>query len=127
LRQSVSVPAPDPTELPFVEAFEQGLAALGDTEEALAEAIARAIQNQDDPTLRVVRRPGEELPDLPPQAWSNLDYSPSTSGESATNSSVKSKDDGRPLGFRRTTMWVFAVVLVLGACLWLLASLPPLE
>lgn len=127
LRESVSVPAPDPTELPFVEAFEQGLAALGDTEEALSRAIERAIQTQDDPTLRVIRRPGEELPDLPPEAWSNLDYSPSQPGESATTNAVKSKDDGRPLGFRRTVMWISAVVLVLGACLWLLATLPPLE
>ena len=128
LRQSLSAPpASDPTELPFVEAFEQGLAAFGDTEEALAQALERGMANQDDPTLRVIRRSGEDLPDLPPQAWNNLDYSPSRSRESATKTSVKSKDDGRPLGFRRTLMWLGAVVLVLGACLWLLASLPPLE
>jgi hypothetical protein len=40
---------------------------------------------------------------------------------------VKSKDDGRPIGFWRTLGWVGAVFVVVAGCLWLLASLPPLE
>jgi hypothetical protein len=81
----------------------------------------------EDATIRIIRRPGDDdLPDLRP-SWHALDYSPSFTAESATTSPVKSKDDGRRIGFLRTLGWVGGVFLVVAACLWLLASLPPLE
>lgn len=112
--------------LPLVQAVEQELVALG----------GPANRNRDlripdpldeDATIRVVRRPGElEMQDSK-YLWSKLDYTPSSATESATTEPVKSKDDGRRLGFRRTLPWVAAAILVIAGCLWLLASLPPLE
>ena len=70
---------------------------------------------------------GEEDLDAPGELWDALDYSPSFPAESATTIRVKSKDDGRPIGFWRTLGWVGVVFVVVAGCLWLLASLPPLE
>jgi hypothetical protein len=84
-------------------------------------------ERDDDATIRIIRRPGDEDLDAPREPWDLLDYSPSVPTESATTLPVKSKDDGRPIGFWRTLGWVGAVFVVVAGCLWLLASLPPLE
>lgn len=129
LREKTSrTPLSDPTELPLGEAFEEGLVALGRTDATPVSGLRpRMDERDDDATIRIIRRPGDDaLPD-PRQLWSTLDYSPSTSTESATVTRVRSKDDGRPIGFWRTLGWVAAVFVVVAGCLWLLASLPPLE
>ena len=81
----------------------------------------------DDATIRIIRRPGEDDLEEQPELWDTLEYSPSPPTESATTIGVKSKDDGRRIGFWRTLGWVGAVFVVVAGCLWLLASLPPLE
>jgi hypothetical protein len=129
LRDKASkTPPKNPTELPLAQAFEEGLAALGRADSTPVSGLRPKMEEPDgDATIRIIRRPGEdELPE-PRQLWNALDYSPSTSTESATVSRVRSKDDGRPIGFWRTLGWVAAVFVVVTGCLWLLASLPPLE
>ena len=120
----LSEPSPGSTDLPLVQAVEEGLVALGGSGNRNLR-VPDALD--EDPTIRVVHRPGElEMQDSK-YLWSKLDYTPSNATESATTEPVKSKDDGRRLGFRRTLPWVAAAILVIAGCLWLLASLPPLE
>lgn len=122
------LPPSNPTQLPLVEAFEEGLAALERVDATPVSGVrARLEEADDDATIRIIRRPGAE--DSPPArpSWDALEYSPSFSSESATTMPVKPKDDGRPMGFWRTLGWVGAVFVVVAGCLWLLASLPPLE
>ena len=128
LRDKASdAPQKNPTALPLLEAFEEGLADLGRVDATPVSGLGPRMDDLDeDATIRIIRRPGEELPELR-QSWDALDYSPSFSQESATSSPVKTKDDGRPIGSLRTLGWVGAVFLVVAGCLWLLASLPPLE
>jgi hypothetical protein len=129
LRDKTSqAPPKNPTELPLVQAFEEGLAALGRADDTPVSGLSpRMEERDDDATIRIIRRPGEEELDEPGELWDTLDYSPSFPEESATTIRVKSKDDGRSLGFWRTLGWVGVVFVVVAGCLWLLASLPPLE
>ncbi|MGB9338105.1 MAG: DUF4388 domain-containing protein [Polyangiales bacterium] len=129
LRDKASVAPPkNPTALPLLEAFEEGLAELGRVDATPVSGLDPRMQELDeDATIRIIRRPGEDELDERPEPWQGLDYSPSFTTESATTNPVKSKDDGRPIGFLRTLGWVGAVFLVVAGCLWLLASLPPLE
>ncbi len=129
LRDKASqAPPKNPTALPFVQAFEEGLAALGRADDTPVSGLRPRIEEPDeDATIRIIRRPGEEDLDEPREPWNALDYSPSFPTESATTSPVKSKDDGRQIGFWRTLGWVGAVFVVVTGCLWLLANLPPLE
>lgn len=121
-------PAKNPTALPLVQAFEEGLAALGRADDTPVTGLRPRIEERDeDATIRIIRRPGEEDVGEPRELWDGLDYSPSFAAESATSSTVKSKDDGRPIGFLKTLGWVGAVFVVVAGCLALLASLPPLE
>ncbi len=123
-----SAPPSNPTELPLGEAFEEGLAALGRTDATPVSGLRpRMEERDDDATIRIIRRPGDDALPEPHELWTALDYSPSPASESATVDRVKSKDDGRPIGFWRTLGWVAAVFVVVTGCLWLLASLPPLE
>ncbi len=85
------------------------------------------VEQDEDATIRIIRRPETEDLDEPAESWSTLEYSPSFARESATTTSVKSKDDGRSIGFWRTLGWVSAVFVVVLGCLWVLAALPPLE
>ena len=128
LRDKTSqAPPKNPTELPLLRAFEEGLAALGRADDTPVSGLRPRMEDGDeDATIRIIRRPGEDDPDELPELWDTLDYSPSSSTESATTIRVKSKDDGRPIGFWRTLGWVGAVFVVVAGCLWLLASLPPL-
>ena len=129
LRDKTSqAPPKNPTALPLVEAFEEGLAALRRADDTPVSGLRpRMEERDDDATIRIIRRPGDEDLDEPREPWDLLDYSPSVPTESATTLLVKSKDDGRPIGFWRTLGWVGAVFVVVAGCLWLLASLPPLE
>jgi hypothetical protein len=129
LRDKTTQAAPkNPTALPLVEAFEEGLAALGRADDTPVSGLRPRIEDRDDDaTIRIIRRPGDEDLDPPRELWDALDYSPSLPAESATTVPVKSKDDGRQIGFWRTLGWVGAVFVVVAGCLWLLASLPPLE
>lgn len=129
LRDKASqTPRANPTELPLVQAFEEGLAAMGRADDTPVSGLRPRMEElDDDATIRIIRRPGEEDPDEPRELSDTLDYSPSFRTESATTTSVKSKDDGRAIGFWRTLAWVGAVFVVVAGCLWLLASLPPLE
>jgi hypothetical protein len=129
LRDKTSQAAPkNPTELPLVQAFEEGLAALDRFDNTPVSGLRpRMADRDDDATIRVIRRPGEQDLDEPRELWDALDYSPSFAAESATTTRVKSKDDGRAIGFLRTLGWVGAVLVVVAGCLWLLAALPPLE
>jgi hypothetical protein len=121
-------PRKDPTQLPLVAAFEEGLLELARADNTPVSGLSPRFQDDDeDATIRIIRRPGGPPPTAPRNEWSTLDYSPSFSSESAKTIAVKSKDDGRPMGFWRTLGWVGAVFLVVAGCLWLLASLPPLE
>jgi hypothetical protein len=129
LRDKTSqAPPQNPTALPLVEAFEEGLAALRRADDTPVSGLRPRMEDRDDDaTIRIIRRPGDEDLDAPREPWDLLDYSPSAPAESATTLPVKSKDDGRPIGFWRTLGWVGAVFVVVAGCLWLLASLPPLE
>jgi hypothetical protein len=129
LRDKTSqAPPKNPTALPLVEAFEEGLAALRRADDTPVSGLRPRMEDRDDDaTIRIIRRPGDEDLDAPREPWDLLDYSPSAPIESATTLPVKSKDDGRPIGFWRTLGWVGAVFVVVAGCLWLLASLPPLE
>jgi hypothetical protein len=129
LRDKISqVPPKNPTELPLLQAFEEGLAALGRADDTPVSGLRPLIEDGDeDATIRIIRRPGEDDLDEQPEVWDTLEYSPSLPTESATSIRVKSKDDGKPIGFWRTLGWVGAVFVVVAGCLWLLASLPPLE
>jgi len=129
LRDKTSeAPLKNPTALPLVQAFEEGLAALGRADDTPVSGLRPRIEDRDeDATIRIIRRPGEEDLAEPRELWDALEYSPSLPTESATTTSVKSKDDGRQIGFLRTLGWVGAVFVVVAGCLWLLASLPPLE
>jgi hypothetical protein len=129
LREATSErPRKDPTQLPLVEAFEEALAELKRADDTPVSGLQPRIEEEDDDaTIRIIRRPGGPELAEPRQSWNALDYSPSFSSESATTDAVKSKDDGRPMGFWRTLGWVGAVFVVVAGCLWLLASLPPLE
>ncbi|MGB8328901.1 MAG: hypothetical protein WCE62_02145 [Polyangiales bacterium] len=121
-------PPQNPTALPLVQAFEEGLAALGRVDQTPVSGLRpRMEERDDDATIRVIRRPGDADLDEPRAPWNALDYSPSFATESATTVGVKSKDDGRAIGFWRTLGWVGAVFVVVAGCLWLLASLPALE
>ena len=128
LRDKASqAPPKNPTALPFVQAFEEGLAALGRADDTPVSGLRPRIEEPDeDATIRIIRRPGAEDLDAPRELWNALDYSPSLPVESATTNPVKSKDDGRQIGFWRTLGWVGAVFVVVAGCLWLLANLPPL-
>jgi hypothetical protein len=129
LREATSeLPPKNPTQLPLVQAFEEGLAELRRADETPVSGLRPRMEDpDDDATIRIIRRPGVDDSDRPAELWNGLDYSPSFATESATTDSVKSKDDGRPMGFWRTLGWVGAVFVVVAGCLWLLASLPPLE
>ena len=129
LRKTTSQrPAKDPTSIPLIEAFEAGLAELERTDATPVSGLRPKMDELDeDATIRIIRRPGEEPAPERSDDWDRLEYSPSFTEESATTTPVKSKDDGRPIGFLRTLGWVSAVFLVVAGCLWLLASLPPLE
>lgn len=129
LRDKTSeVPPTNPTQLPLVEAFEAGLAEMGRRDATPVSGLRPRVEEPDeDATIRVIRRPGGERFDEPADRWQPLDYSPSFTAESATTEPVKSKDDGRPIGSWRTLGWVAAVLVLVGGCLWFLASLPPLE
>jgi hypothetical protein len=129
LREATSqLPPKDPTQLPLVQAFEEGLAELRRADDTPVSGLRpRMEESDDDATIRIIRRPGADELDQPAELWSSLDYSPSFATESATTTPVKSKDDGRPMGFWRTLGWVGAVFVMVAGCLWLLASLPPLE
>lgn len=121
-------PRKDPTQLPLVAAFEEGLLELTRADDTPVSGLSPRFEDDDeDATIRIIRRPGGPPPTAPRDEWNALDYSPSFSSESAKTIRVKSKDDGRPMGFWRTLGWVGAVFLVVAGCLWLLASLPPLE
>ena len=118
----------DPTQLQLLEAFEEGLAELERADDTPVSGLRPRIEEKDeDATIRIIRRPGSAEPEPSRESWNPLDYSPSFSSESATTDFVKQKDDGRAMGFWRTLGWVGAVFLVVAGCLWLLASLPPLE
>jgi hypothetical protein len=129
LREATSQrPPKNPTKLPLVQAFEQGLAELRRADDTPVSGLRPRVEDDDeDATIRIIRRPGTEDLDQPRELWNALEYSPSFSSESATTTPVKTKDDGRPMGFWRTLGWVGAVFVVVAGCLWLLASLPPLE
>ncbi len=129
LRDKTSqAPPKNPTALPLVQAFEEGLVALGRADATPVSGLRPRIEERDeDATIRIIRRPGGEDLDGPRELWNALDYSPSFPTESATTIPVKSKDDGRAIGGWRTLGWVGAVFVVVAGCLWLLASLPPLE
>ena len=129
LRDKTSqAPPKNPTELPLLQAFEEGLSALGRADNTPVSGLRpRMEEGDDDATIRIIRRPGEDDLEEQPELWDTLDYSPSPPPESATTTRVKSKDDGRQIGFWRTLGWVGAVFVVVAGCLWLLASLPPLE
>jgi len=129
LRDKTSqAPPKNPTTLPLVQAFEEGLAALGRADHTPVSGLRpRMDDRDDDATIRVIRRPAEQDSDEPRELWDALDYSPSFATESATTTSVKAKDDGKAIGAWRTLGWVAAVFVVVAGCLWLLASLPPLE
>lgn len=129
LRDKASdAPPKNPTQLPLLQAFEEGLAALGRSDDTPVSGLLPRIEEGDeDATVRIIRRPGEDEPDERAVSWHALDYSPSFTAESATTSGVKSKDDGRQIGFWRTLGWVGAVFVVVAGCLWLLSVLPPLE
>ena len=134
LREATSeLPPKNPTQLPLVQAFEEGLLELRRADDTPVSGLRpRMAQEQDDDaTIRIIRRPGADEDEAPRQSWNALDYSPSFASESATTTPVstplKSKDDGRPIGFWRTLGWVGAVFVVVAGCLWILASLPPLE
>lgn len=129
LRDATSeLPPKNPTQLPLLEAFEEGLAELRRKDDTPVSGLRPRIDDADDDvTIRIIRRPGADDPEPARQQWNALDYSPSFATESATTTPVKSKDDGRPMGFWRTLGWVGAVFMVVAGCLWLLASLPPLE
>jgi hypothetical protein len=129
LRDKTSqAPPKNPTELPLLQAFEEGLAALGRSDATPVSGLRpRMEEGDEDATIRIIRRPGEDELDEGSELWNALDYSPSFSQESATSSPVKSKDDGRQIGFWPTLGWVGAVFVVVAGCLWLLSALPPLE
>jgi len=129
LRDKASqAPAKNPTALPLLEAFEEGLAALGRPDATPVSGLRPRIEEEDDDaTIRIIRRPGEDDGYERPESWHALDYSPSFPQESATTAPVKSKDDGRQIGFWRTLGWVGVVFVVVAGCLWLLSALPPLE
>jgi hypothetical protein len=129
LRDKTSqAPKKNPTKLPLLQAFEEGLAALGRADDTPVSGLLPRIEEGDeDATVRIIRRPGDDERIERAVSWHALDYSPSFPQESATTSSVKSKDDGRQIGFWRTLGWVGAVFVVVAGCLWLLSALPPLE
>ncbi len=129
LRDKTSeAPPKNPTQLPLVEAFEEGLAEMGRRDDTpVSGTRPRMDERDEDATIRVIRRPGIEELDEPRDRWLPLEYSPSFPTESATTEGVKTKDDGRPIGFWRTLAWVAAIFVVVAGCLWFLASLPPLE
>jgi len=129
LRDKTSqAPPKNPTALPLLRAFEEGLADLGRADATPVSGLRPRMEDvDDDATIRIIRRPGDDELEERPEPWDTLDYSPSFQQESATTSTVRSKDDGRRIGFLRTLGWVGAVFVVVAGCLWLLASLPPLE
>ncbi len=108
-----------PTELPPNEADH--------ADGAPVSGLRPRVERDEDATIRIIRRTETEDLDEPPELWTTLEYSPSFLGESATTTPVKSKDDGRSIGFWRTLGWVGAVFVVVLGCLWVLAALPPLE
>lgn len=121
-------PPKDPTQLPVAQAFEGELDEPIRADDTPVSRLRPWMEEQDeDATIRIVRRPGSPELDRPRELWNALDYSPSFAEESATTTPVQTKDDGRPMGFWRTLGWVGAVFVVVAGCLWLLASLPPLE
>lgn len=129
LRDKTSqAPGKNPTRLPLLQAFEEGLAALGRADDTPVSGLLPRIEEGDeDATVRIIRRPGDDERVERAVSWHALDYSPSFPRESATTNPVKSKDDGRQIGSWRTLGWVGAVFVVVGGCLWLLSALPPLE
>lgn len=129
LRDKASqAPPKNPTELPLLQAFEEGLAALGRADATPVSGLRPRIDDVDeDATIRIIRRPGDDDGDERSGSWHAVDYSPSFPKESATTAAVQSKDDGRQIGFWRTLGWVGAVFVVVAGCLWLLSALPPLE
>lgn len=120
-----------PTQLPLVQALEEGRGALGTpparADDTPVSGLRPRMERDEDATIRIIRRPETEDLDEPTEFWSALEYSPSFPRESATSIPVKSKDDGRTIGLRWTLGWVGAVFVVVLGCLWVLAALPPLE
>jgi hypothetical protein len=129
LRDKTSeAPPSNPMRLALIEAFEGGLAEMGRRDDTPVSGLRPRMEERDqDATVRVIRRPGSDGSDEPSGRWEALDYSPSFAMESATTDPVKTKDDGRPIGSWWTLGWVAAVFVIVAACLWFLASLPPLE
>jgi hypothetical protein len=129
LRDNASeAPPSNPTRLALIAAFEEGLAELERRDDTPVSGLRPRMEERDeDATVRVIRRPGSEGLDEQGERWAALDYSPSFPVESATTESVKTKDDGRPIGSWQTLGWVAAVLVIVAGCLWFLASLPPLE
>ena len=120
-------PPKNPTALPLLEGFEEGLAALGRSDTTPVSGLPPRMDDADeDATIRIIRRPGEDERDERDESWHALDYSPSGPQESDTSSPVRSKDDGRQIGFWPTLGWVGVVFVVVAGCLWLLSALPPL-
>lgn len=123
-----------PTKLPSVLTIEDA-SALADqaappstrTDPTPVSGLRPRMERDEDATIRIIRRPETEDLDEPAELWSSLEYSPSFPRESATTTPVKSKDDGRSIGFWRTLGWVGAVFVVVLGCLWVLSALPPLE
>lgn len=129
LRDKTSqAPPKNPTALPLLQAFEEGLAALGRSDTTPVSGLRPRMEDADeDATIRIIRRPGEDERDERSESWHALDYSPSFPQESGTTSPVQSKDDGRQIGFWPTLGWVGVVFVVVAGCLWLLSALPPLK
>ena len=120
-------PPKNPTALPLLEGFEEGLAALGRSDTTPVSGLLPRMDDADeDATIRIIRRPGEDEWDERDESWHALDYSPSGPQESDTSSPVRSKDDGRQIGFWPALGWVGVVFVVVAGCLWLLSALPPL-
>lgn len=116
----------DPTQLP--QGLEVGTQGPSRGDDTLTSPLPPyMVEDDEDATVRIVRHPGGEAFEPARHSWNPLDYSPSFAADSATTEPVKTKDDGRPMGFWRTLGWVSVVFAVVAGCLWLLASLPPLE
>ena len=126
--QGISGASKEPNRPSPPRGFRRGTRRLGRADATPVSGLGpRMEEGDDDATIRIIRRPGEDDLEEQPELWNTLDYSPSPPPESATTIRVKSKDDGRQIGFWRTLGWVGTVFVVVAGCLWLLASLPPLE
>ncbi|MGB9340423.1 MAG: hypothetical protein WCB63_14330, partial [Polyangiales bacterium] len=119
LRDSTPANPLSPTTLPSLEA--EGTGAQGPyarKDPTPVSALRPKMERDEDATIRIVRRymvddeDAQGQADLAEDEWSPLEYSPSFRTKPATTAPVKSKDDGRQIGFWRTLGWVGAVFLV---------------